>query len=86
MLCRTNRLCVPTSDFIYATLSDRFSGKAAEGKAKIMAAVRTLTGNLPKGSSFRYLLNGIYARLGVKITSNHHRTMQPRFCRVVDYR
>ena len=43
----------------------------AEGKAKLMSQVRTLTASLPKGSSFRYLLNNdIYQKLGGKRSQN----------------
>ncbi|WP_227430482.1 DNA primase [Psychrobacter sp. I-STPA6b] len=56
---------IPLSQYVFAYLSERYDLSLAEGKAKLMAQVRTLTSQLPKGSSFRYLLNNdIYQRLG----------------------
>lgn len=54
----------PLSQYIYAYLSNQHDLTLAEGKAKLMAQVRALTNQLPKGSSFRYLLNNdIYQKL-----------------------
>ena len=59
------RSAIPLSQYVFAYLSERYDLTLAEGKAKLMAQVRALTGQLPKGSSFRYLLNNdIYQRLG----------------------
>lgn len=58
---------MPLSQYIFAYLSERYDLSLAEGKAKLMSQVRTLTASLPKGSSFRYLLNNdIYQKLGGK--------------------
>ena len=62
---------MPLSQYIFAYLSERYDLSLAEGKAKLMAQVRTLTGLLPKGSSFRYLLNNdIYQKLGGRRSQN----------------
>ena len=62
---------MPLSQYIFAYLSERYDLTLAEGKAKLMSQVRTLTGLLPKGSSFRYLLNNdIYQKLGGKRSQN----------------
>lgn len=56
---------MPLSQYIFAYLSERYDLSMAEGKAKLMSQVRQLTNNLPKGSSFKYLLNNdIYQKLG----------------------
>lgn len=56
---------VPLSAYIFVTLSRQYDLNLTEGKAGLMAAVRKLTSQLPKGSSFRYLLNNdIYQKLG----------------------
>ena len=56
---------MPLSQYIFAYLSERYDLTVAEGKAKLMSQVRQLTNNLPKGSSFKYLLNNdIYQKLG----------------------
>lgn len=52
------------SDYIFAYLSMKIDLTKPEGKANMMAEVKQLTALLPKGSSFRYLLNNdIYYRL-----------------------
>lgn len=62
---------MPLSQYIFAYLSERYDLSLAEGKAKLMSQVRTLTTALPKGSSFRYLLNNdIYQKLGGKRSQN----------------
>lgn len=62
---------MPLSQYIFAYLSERYDLTLAEGKAKLMSQVRTLTTLLPKGSSFRYLLNNdIYQKLGGKRSQN----------------
>ncbi|AMN67616.1 CHC2 zinc finger domain-containing protein [Psychrobacter sp. P11G5] len=62
---------MPLSQYIFAYLSERYDLALAEGKAKLMSQVRTLTTSLPKGSSFRYLLNNdIYQKLGGKRSQN----------------
>ncbi len=62
---------MPLSQYIFAYLSERYDMSLAEGKAKLMSQVRTLTNALPKGSSFRYLLNNdIYQKLGGKRSQN----------------
>lgn len=62
---------MPLSQYIFAYLSERYDLSLAEGKAKLMSQVRTLTTLLPKGSSFRYLLNNdIYQKLGGKRSQN----------------
>ncbi|MES1964644.1 DNA primase [Psychrobacter sp. AH5] len=62
---------VPLSQYIFAYLSERYDMSLAEGKAKLMSQVRTLTTLLPKGSSFRYLLNNdIYQKLGGRRSQN----------------
>lgn len=56
---------LPLSQYVFASLSERYDLSLAEGKAKLMSQVRALTSQLPKGSSFRYLLNNdIYQKLG----------------------
>lgn len=61
------RHAVPLSQYIYAYLSERYDLSLVEGKAKLMAQVKALSAALPKGSSFRYLLNNdIYQKLGGK--------------------
>ncbi|GAA0319472.1 DNA primase [Psychrobacter aestuarii] len=61
------RHAVPLSQYIYAYLSERYDLSLVEGKAKLMAQVKALSTALPKGSSFRYLLNNdIYQKLGGK--------------------
>ena len=58
---------MPLSQYIFAYLSERHDLSLAEGKAKLMSQVRMLTTSLPKGSSFKYLLNNdIYQKLGGK--------------------
>ncbi|MEO1849041.1 MAG: DNA primase, partial [Psychrobacter sp.] len=44
---------MPLSQYIFAYLSERYDMSLAEGKAKLMSQVRSLTTALPKGSSFR---------------------------------
>ena len=62
---------MPLSQYIFAYLSERYDLTLAEGKAKLMSQVRALTTALPKGSSFRYLLNNdIYQKLGGKRNQN----------------
>ena len=62
---------MPLSQYIFAYLSERHDLSLAEGKAKLMSQVRALTTALPKGSSFRYLLNNdIYQKLGGKRNQN----------------
>lgn len=62
---------MPLSQYIFAYLSERYDMSLAEGKAKLMSQVRTLTNSLPKGSSFRYLLNNdIYQKLGGRRSQN----------------
>ena len=65
------KTAMPLSQYIFAYLSERYDLSLAEGKAKLMSQVRILTALLPKGSSFRYLLNNdIYQRLGGKRGQN----------------
>ncbi len=55
---------VPLSQYVYGYLSERYDLRLAEGKAKLMAQVRELTAKLPKGSSFKHLLNNdIYQKI-----------------------
>ena len=62
---------MPLSQYIFAYLSERYDLTLVEGKAKLMSQVRALTAALPKGSSFRYLLNNdIYQKLGGKRSQN----------------
>ena len=62
---------MPLSQYIFAYLSERYDLTLVEGKAKLMSQVRSLTALLPKGSSFRYLLNNdIYQKLGGKRSQN----------------
>ena len=62
---------MPLSQYIFAYLSERYDLTLVEGKAKLMSQVRSLTTALPKGSSFRYLLNNdIYQKLGGKRSQN----------------
>ena len=62
---------MPLSQYIFAYLSERYDLSLAEGKAKLMSQVRALTTSLPKGSSFRYLLNNdIYQKLGGRRSQN----------------
>ena len=62
---------MPLSQYIFAYLSERYDLTLVEGKAKLMSQVRTLTAALPKGSSFRYLLNNdIYQKLGGRRNQN----------------
>ncbi len=62
---------MPLSQYIFAYLSERYDLTLVEGKAKLMSQVRALTTALPKGSSFRYLLNNdIYQKLGGKRNQN----------------
>lgn len=62
---------MPLSQYIFAYLSERYDLSLVEGKAKLMSQVRALTTALPKGSSFRYLLNNdIYQKLGGKRSQN----------------
>ena len=62
---------MPLSQYIFAYLSERHDLTLVEGKAKLMSQVRALTTALPKGSSFRYLLNNdIYQKLGGKRNQN----------------
>lgn len=62
---------MPLSQYIFAYLSERYDLTLAEGKAKLMSQVRALTAALPKGSSFRYLLNNdIYQKLGGRRSQN----------------
>ncbi|WP_288999560.1 CHC2 zinc finger domain-containing protein [uncultured Psychrobacter sp.] len=62
---------MPLSQYIFAYLSERHDLSLAEGKAKLMSQVRSLTAALPKGSSFRYLLNNdIYQKLGGRRNQN----------------
>ena len=62
---------MPLSQYIFAYLSERYDMSLAEGKAKLMSQVRTLSSLLPKGSSFRYLLNNdIYQKLGGRRSQN----------------
>lgn len=62
---------MPLSQYIFAYLSERYDLSLVEGKAKLMSQVRALTAALPKGSSFRYLLNNdIYQKLGGRRNQN----------------
>ena len=62
---------MPLSQYIFAYLSERYDLTLVEGKAKLMSQVRALTTALPKGSSFRYLLNNdVYQKLGGKRSQN----------------
>ncbi|PYE39314.1 DNA primase [Psychrobacter fozii] len=62
---------MPLSQYIFAYLSERYDLTLVEGKAKLMSQVRALTMALPKGSSFKYLLNNdIYQKLGGKRSQN----------------
>ncbi len=62
---------MPLSQYIFAYLSERHDLALAEGKAKLMSQVRSLTNSLPKGSSFKYLLNNdIYQKLGGRRNQN----------------
>ena len=62
---------MPLSQYIFAYLSERYDLSLAEGKAKLMSQVRSLTTALPKGSSFRYLLNNdVYQKLGGRRSQN----------------
>ncbi|WP_182406615.1 DNA primase [Psychrobacter sp. GP33] len=62
---------MPLSQYIFAYLSERHDLSLVEGKAKLMSQVRALTAALPKGSSFRYLLNNdIYQKLGGRRSQN----------------
>ena len=62
---------MPLSQYIFAYLSERYDLSLVEGKAKLMSQVRALTAALPKGSSFRYLLNNdIYQKLGGRRSQN----------------
>ncbi len=61
----------PLSQYVFNYLSLKHDLSIAEGKAKLMAEVRSLTNQLPKGSSFKYLLNNdIYQRVNGKKMSN----------------
>lgn len=54
----------PLSNYVFNYLSNKHDLSIAEGKAKLMSDVRGLTNQLPKGSSFKHLLNNdIYQRL-----------------------
>lgn len=60
---------VPLSQYVYGYLSQQHDLSLAEGKARLMSQVKSLTSQLPKGSSFRYLLNNdIYQKLGGRQT------------------
>ncbi|MGO2365017.1 MAG: CHC2 zinc finger domain-containing protein, partial [Psychrobacter sp.] len=62
---------MPLSQYIFAYLSERYDLTLVEGKAKLMSQVRSLTMALPKGSSFKYLLNNdVYQKLGGKRSQN----------------
>lgn len=62
---------MPLSQYIFAYLSERYDLSLVEGKAKLLSQVRALTTALPKGSSFRYLLNNdIYQKLGGRRNQN----------------
>lgn len=62
---------MPLSQYIFAYLSTQHDLSLAEGKAKLMSQVRALGALLPKGSSFRYLLNNeIYQKLGGRRNQN----------------
>ncbi|MBF0658906.1 toprim domain-containing protein [Psychrobacter sp. NG25] len=62
---------MPLSQYIFAYLSERYDLTLVEGKAKLMSQVRALTMALPKGSSFKYLLNNdVYQKLGGKRSQN----------------
>lgn len=62
---------MPLSQYVFAYLSERYDLSLAEGKAKLMSQVRALTNQLPKGSSFRSLLNNdIYQKLGGRRAQN----------------
>ncbi|MGP9492038.1 CHC2 zinc finger domain-containing protein [Psychrobacter sp. AOP7-B1-24] len=62
---------MPLSQYIFAYLSERYDLSLVEGKAKLMSQVRSLTMALPKGSSFKYLLNNdVYQKLGGKRSQN----------------
>ncbi|CAM3985729.1 CHC2 zinc finger domain-containing protein [Psychrobacter arenosus] len=62
---------MPLSQYVFAYLSERYDLSLAEGKAKLMSQVRALTNQLPKGSSFRSLLNNdIYQKLGGRREQN----------------
>lgn len=61
----------PLSQYVFAYLSERHDLSLAEGKAKLMSQVRALTNLLPKGSSFRSLLNNdIYQKLSGRRSQN----------------
>ncbi|WP_434354043.1 CHC2 zinc finger domain-containing protein [Psychrobacter sp. HD31] len=61
----------PLSQYVFSYLSLKHDLSIAEGKAKLMAQVRALTNQLPKGSSFKYLLNNdIYQRVNGRKMSN----------------
>ena len=65
------RDAMPLSQYVFAYLSERYDLSLAEGKAKLMSQVRALTNQLPKGSSFRSLLNNdIYQKLGGRREQN----------------
>jgi len=65
------RDAMPLSQYVFAYLSERHDLSLAEGKAKLMSQVRALTNQLPKGSSFRSLLNNdIYQKLGGRREQN----------------
>lgn len=58
---------IPLSQYIFNRFSQQYDLAVAENKAKVMSQVRALTNQLPKGSSFRYLLNSdIYQRLNYR--------------------
>ncbi len=58
----------PLSVYVFNYLSEQYDLNRPEGKAKLMSQVRTLTSQLPKGSSFRSLLNNdIYQKLTGRI-------------------
>ncbi len=61
----------PLSEYVYHYLSNQHDLSRPEGKAKLMADVRNLTNQLPKGSTFRSLLNNdIYQKLSGRYKKN----------------
>ncbi len=66
----------PLSVYVFDYLSGQYNLSQPEGKAKLMSQVRTLTSQLPKGSSFRSLLNNdIYQKLTGRVSyvsTSHH--------------
>ena len=58
---------LPISDYLYQVFSQEFDLGSTEQKAMAMARLKALTTKLPKGSSFRFLLNrDMYERLSAR--------------------